>query len=411
MTEPTSETHAAAEARAAQRPRRRYAGPAFFSHGFRPFFLFAGAWAALAMLLWVLAFAGALALPSAFDPLTWHAHEMIFGYAAAAIAGFLFTAVPNWTGRLPVHGVPLAGFALLWLAGRIVVLFGATFGAWPAAIVDAAFLVALAAVIAREIVIGGNRRNLPVAAIVATLAGANVLTHLEALGLADTAGFGLRLGIGLVVVLIALIGGRVTPSFTSSWLRRQGATPPDVAVTALDKGGLALVALAMLVWVIWPEVGATGWLLLAAGLVTLVRLVRWRADRTLAEPLVWVLHLGYAWLAVGLLLLGAALAFGALTPSAALHALTAGAIGTMPLAVMSRTTLGHTGRALSANAVTTLLYLCVSAAALLRVLSPMLGDMQTGALHLSATLWIMAFAGFALTYAPMFFRPRVDAAD
>ncbi len=410
MSEPSPDAHAAAEARAAQRPRRRYRGPAFFAHGFRPFFLFAGAWAALAVLLWVLVFAGAMRLPSAFDPLTWHVHEMIFGYAAAAVAGFLFTAVPNWTGRLPVHGAPLAAFAVLWLAGRAVVMFGDTLGAWPAAVVDVAFPVALALVIGREIVAGGNRRNLPVVAIVATLAGANVLTHLEQLGLADTAALGLRLGIALVLVLIALIGGRVTPSFTSSWLRRQGETPPAVAVTRLDKGGLALLAVAVLAWVIWPEARATGWLLLAAGLVTLVRLARWRADRTLAEPLVWVLHLGYAWLAVGLLLLGAALALDAWPPSAALHALTAGAMGTMPLAVMSRATLGHTGRALTASRVTTLLYLCVSAAALLRVLSPALGAMETAALHLSATLWIMAFAGFALAYLPMFLAPRTDSA-
>ncbi len=409
MTEPNStDAHAAAEAKAAQRPRRRYQGPASLSHGFRPFFLFAGVWSALAVLIWVLAFAGAFALPSAFDPLTWHVHEMVFGYAAAAIAGFLFTAVPNWTGRLPVHGGPLAAFAALWLAGRIVVVFGASVGVWPTAIIDCLFLIVLALVIGREIVIGKNRRNLVVAAVVALLALANVLTHLEPLGLAATGDLGLRLGIGVVIVLIALIGGRVTPSFTSSWLRRLGETPPNVAMTHIDRVGMVAVAAAMLAWTIVPEARGAGGLLIFAGGLTLYRLVRWRPDRTRGEPLVWVLHLGYAWLGVGLVLLGLSIATDVLLSTAALHALTAGAIGTMPLAVMSRATLGHTARTLTANRVTTLLYLCVSAAAVLRVLSPILGSMEIAALHLSATLWVIAFGGFAVAYAPMFFAPRAD---
>lgn len=407
MSQPTVDPdRTTAETKAAQRPRRRYAGPAFLSHGFRPFFFFAGVWAALAVFIWVLVFAGALVLPSAFDPLTWHVHEMVFGYAAAAIAGFLFTAVPNWTGRLPVHGVPLAGFAALWLAGRFAVLGSGWIGAWPTAVIDVAFLTALAAVIAREVVIGKNRRNFVVAGIVAVLAAANVLTHVEVLGIAPTGSIGLRLGIAVVVVLIALIGGRVTPSFSSSWLRRQGAPPPDVAVTHVDRVGLVAVAAAMSAWVVVPEARGTGGLLVFAGGLTLYRLARWRADRTLGEPLVWVLHLGYAWLALGLVLLGGAIGFDVFGMTAALHALTAGAIGTMPLAVMSRATLGHTGRPLVANRVTTALYLCVSAAAILRVLSPVLGGMEIPALHLSATLWIVAFGVFALTYAPMFFGAR-----
>ena len=383
-------------------------GPVFLSHGFRPFFLFAGLWAALAVLLWVFVFAGTFALPSLFDPFTWHAHEMIFGYAAAAIAGFLFTAVPNWTGRAPIRGAPLLAFAVLWLAGRVVVFFGEGLGAWPVAVIDAAFLIVLALTFAREIALGRNKRNLPVAAIVAALAGANVLTHLEPLEIAETSAPGIRLGIAVVAVLIGLIGGRVTPAFTASWLRTTGATPPDVAIKHIDRVGLAAIALAMLAWVVVPEARGTGWLLVFAGVLTAYRLARWRFDHTLAEPLVWVLHLGYAWLAAGLVLLGLSIGFDVLPTSAALHALTAGAIGTMPLAVMSRATLGHTGRALTAGRLTTLLYLCVSAAAILRVGSFGLGGMETAALHLSATLWILAFAGFVLAYAPMFFGPRVD---
>ena len=403
------DAHAAAEAKASQRPRRRYQGPAFFSHGFRPFFLFAGVWSALAVLIWVMAFAGAYALPSVFGPLTWHVHEMVFGYAAAAIAGFLFTAVPNWTGRLPVHGLPLAAFAGLWIAGRIVVLFGEPVGVWPTAIIDCSFLIVLALVIGREIVIGKNRRNLVVAVVVALLALANILTYLEPLGLAATGDLGLRLGIGVVIDLIALIGGRVTPSFTSSWLRRRGETPPNVAMAHIDRVGLVAVVAAMAAWTFVPEARGAGSLLIFAGGLTLYRLVRWRPDRTRGEPLVWVLHLGYAWLGVGLVLLGLSIVTDVLLPTAALHALTAGAIGTMPLAVMSRATLGHTGRALTADRVTTLLYLCVSAAAILRVLSPVLGGMEIAALHVSATLWIIAFGGFAVAYAPMFFASRADS--
>lgn len=385
-------------------------GSVFFSHGFRPFFLFAGVWSALAVVIWVLAFAGAFALPSAFDPITWHAHEMVFGYAAAAIAGFLFTAVPNWTNRPPISGAPLAGFAALWLAGRITVLFGDLIGPWPVAIIDVAFLVVLAMVIAREIIAGQNRRNLVVVVMLSALASANVLTHLEPLGLADTGDLGLRLGIGIVVTLITLIGGRVTPSFTASWLRSQNASQSPIAgLSHIDRVGLVAVAAAMLAWAIVPDARGAGWLLLFAGALTLYRLVRWRADRTLREPLVWVLHLGYAWVAVGLLHLGASVAGELLSTTAALHALTAGAIGTMLLAVMSRATLGHTGRALTANRVTTLLYLSVTGAAILRVVSPALGEMSTPALHLSATLWVIAFGGFAVTYAPMFFGQRSGA--
>lgn len=409
MTESAGSAREAAEAKAQERPRRRYRGPHIFAHGFRPFFFLAGLWAATAVLLWMLAYAGAFPVPSAFDPFAWHAHEMLFGYVAAAVAGFLFTAVPNWTGRLPVHGLPLAGFAALWLAGRILVFVSGETGAVLAAAVDCAFLALLALAVLREIVAGRNWRNLPVAGIVTVFAAANLLTHLEAIGVAATGALGLRLGIGLIAVLIAVIGGRVTPSFTSSWLRRSGVTPPNVAFSNLDRLGLAAVAAGALAWIVAPESWAAAVLLLLAGVMTALRLARWRFDRTLSEPLVWILHLGYAWLAAGFLLLAAAAAFGAPTPAAALHGITAGAMGVMPLAVMTRATLGHTGRPLQANRSTVLIYAAVTAAAVLRIVSPSLGDAATPALHLSAALWIAAFFGFALVYAPMFFGPRADA--
>jgi uncharacterized protein involved in response to NO len=217
----------------------------FFSHGFRPFFFFAGIWSALAVLVWVLAFAGVFVLPSAFDPISWHGHEMVFGYAAAAIAGFLFTSVPNWTGRPPLSGTPLVGFAVLWLAGRVAVLFGDLVGVWPVAIIDIAFLVILAVTIGREIIAGQNRRNLAVVVMLSLLASANILMHLEPLGLAETTDLGLRLGIGIVVALITLIGGRVTPSFTAYWLRSQNANQSAISgLSHIDRVGLVAVAAA-----------------------------------------------------------------------------------------------------------------------------------------------------------------------
>ena len=387
---------------------RMHAGPAILSAGFRPFFLAAAIWAALAIPLWLAVYGSGLMLPSRLPPLVWHVHEMVFGYAAAAVAGFLLTAVPNWTGRLPLQGGPLAGLVALWALGRLAVLFSGAIGSVAAAIADLSFPAAFLAVVAREIVAGRNWRNLPVLAALTALFIGNLLVHLAALGIADTAELGNRLGLGTLLMLIALVGGRIVPSFTRNWLvkARPGIAPP-AGEGAFDRAALALTALALLAWAFAPYGAPAVMANFVAGFALVLRLSRWRGLRTLREPLLLVLHLGYAWLAFGLLFLGLDRLLLFLPPTAALHALTVGAIGTMTLAVMTRASLGHTGRPLEAGPVTIAIYVLVTLAAALRVLSPF-SELHGEALLMSAgAAWSAAFGLFAIFYGRVLAQPRV----
>jgi len=386
---------------------RRQSGPALLSAGFRPFFLMSALWSALAIPLWLISFSGEDTLPSVLPPLVWHVHEMVFGFGAATVAGFLLTAIPNWTGRMPLQGAPLAGLALLWLAGRVAVLLSARIGAEGAAILDLSFPVAFLAAVAREIVAGRNWRNLPMLAALAALLIANLLVHLEAVGVGATAELGNRLGVATLLMMISFVGGRIIPSFTRNWLTRERPqVSPPARFDRFDRVALGTMAVALALWVLVPEALITAWAALAAGLAQVVRLARWRGFASLREPLLWVLHLGYGWLGLGFLLL----ALGGLAPvlprTAALHALTAGAIGTMTLAVMTRATLGHTGRPLAAGPRTTTVYLLVTAAAVLRLLAP-LGGNYLAILWLAGVAWIVAFGLFALSYARPLMTPRV----
>lgn len=388
-------------------PRRRgWRGVALLAYGFRPFFLAAGAWAVAAPLLWLLALGGHVALPTAFDPVAWHAHEMLLGFAMAAVAGFVLTAVPNWTGRLPLEGLPLAALALLWLAGRLAVLTGAWLGALLAAALDLAFPLALLAAVAREVVAGRNWRNLPVCAGLLALLLASLLMHLEPLGIADGAAPGARLAIATLALLVMLIGGRIVPSFTANWLKRQGATRLPAPLAGLDKAMLGLGLAALVAWVAAPETWAAGLLLVAAALGHGLRLARWRGAATWREPLLFVLHLGYGWLALGLLLLGADALRGSL--GLHLHGLTIGAFGTMILAVAIRATLGHTGRELRAGPLTVAAFALVSLAALARLAAHAFADSYMAWIGASGIAWMLAFALFLAVYGPMLLRPRAD---
>jgi uncharacterized protein involved in response to NO len=386
--------------------RLAYQGPAILLLGFRPFFLAAGLWSAFAVGLWLLVFAGQIESPGAFDPFTWHGHEMIFGFAVAAITGFLSTAVPNWTGRLPIQGWRLAALCGLWLAGRLAVMASELIGPAAAAVIDVAFLVVFAGAVLREIVAGATWKNLPVVGILVLLAGANSLIHLEAIGLAETGALGLRLAIGVVAMLIALIGGRIVPSFTRNWLVKRKAPALPAPFGWVDRLALLATALAGLAWMAAPDWAGTGLAALLAAGANGARLARWRGLRTLGEPLVFILHLGYGWLAVGFALLGLVTLTGALPESAALHALTAGAMGTMTLAVMTRATLGHTGQALQAGAGTTAIYLLVTAAAALRIAAPLLDAGQPEILLVGGLAWIGAFGLFVALYGPLLVTRR-----
>jgi len=384
---------------------RSYQGPALFSYGFRPFFLGGALWAVVAMALFLAALTGALTLPSAMPPIVWHAHELLYGFLPAIVAGFILTAVPNWTGRLPIAGWPLAGLAGLWLAGRLAVLFSGTFGAGVAAIIDLAFLLTLVGVIAREIIAGGNTRNLKVLVLIGLLALGNAVFHAEvvARGFAD---YGNRLGVGAAVMLIIVIGGRIVPSFTRNWLVRENPGALPAPMDRFDVSAILLAAAAIIAWIAAPYSSVTGGLLALAGVVHLARLARWRGWRTLAEPLVTVLHLGYVFIPLGFAVMAVAILSPAtIPPSSALHGWTAGAVGAMTLAVMTRASLGHTGAALSASPALVAIYAAVTVGALARLASGF-GIMHDAMLHLAALGWMLAYGGFAVVFAPRLTRAR-----
>lgn len=380
-------------------PRYRpFAGPVLLRHGFRPFFLGAGLWALAAMLLWMAVLQGYVVIPTAFDPVGWHVHEMLFGFVVAAIAGFLLTAIPNWTGRMPLQGLPLAGLCAVWLAGRFAILGSAWTGALAAAAVDLAFLALLLGVVLREILAGRNWRNLPVPIALGGLLAANALTHADAAGIAATGPLGQRLAIGIMVVLISLIGGRIIPSFTLNWLKKQGEARLPARFGTFDRMALGLVVAAVACWVIAPETSVAGAAMVAAGVAALSRLVRWRGGLTRREPLVWSLHLGFVWVPIGLVLVGLGAFLPEVPPAAGLHALTAGAMGGMTLAVMTRATLGHTGRPLTADGWTAAVYLLVATAAGLRVVAAFATGAYLPLLWTSGLTWSTAFAIFAVRY-------------
>ncbi|HSR55127.1 MAG TPA: NnrS family protein [Alphaproteobacteria bacterium] len=369
----------------------------FWSLGFRPFFLAAGAWACLAMAAWIGVLLGWPAPPTHFPPGIWHAHEMIFGYAAAAIAGFALTAVPEWTSRPALRGGALAGLFVLWIVGRLAVAGSALTGPLAAAVADCAFLLVLAAFVAREVVVSGNRRNLVVPLAFAVLFCANVMVHVGG----GWEGPGLRLGLAVIVLLIALIGGRITPAFTGNWLKRRGADSLPAAQGPIDIVALLAGAIALAAWFAVPDHAATAILLIAAGALHAIRLARWRGLDTGAEALVWILHLGYAWVPVGLIALGAAHWISALAGGAAVHALATGAVGTMTIAVMTRATLGHSGRELTAGGATIAAYLLVLAAGVLRVAAAFGAGLEMPMILAAGGCWIAGFGLFVIVYAPM----------
>jgi uncharacterized protein involved in response to NO len=393
---------------ASERHDRLMALPPVLRGGFRPFFLSGAVWAVAVVVLWVCALSGAVTLPTAFDALAWHRHEMLFGYLGAVICGFLLTAIPNWTGRLPISGSPLAGLWTLWFAARLAMLFSATTGAILAFVLDVGFFVLLGIVAAREVIKAKNR-NLPIVMMILLFAAANALDQAEALGAVASGGAGWRAGIGLVAMMIGLIGGRIIPSFTRNWLAKHGATtglPKQPG--RFDMATLAATALALAAWVAAPEAQVTAILLLAAGALQAARLGRWSGLRAVRDPLVFILHISYAWLPIGLVLLGASIVLPAIPASGAVHALAAGAMASMTLAVMTRATLGHTGRPLHADGWTVAIYALVTAGAALRVAAPWLPIDYMRAIEIAGTAWAGAFLLFALTYGPKLLTARPD---
>ncbi len=372
-----------------------------FSYGFRPFFLFGALWAALAMLLWILMLAGTVTIPTRLDPVSWHAHAFLFGYLGAIIAGFLLTAVPNWTGRAPLSGRPLAALFTLWLVGRLAIALSALLPIGVAEAVDLTFPIALGGVILREIIVGKNWRNLIILVLLGLFTLANLLFHLDAAhGRIAAQGLGLRLGIATILMLIAVIGGRIVPSFTRNWLVKAGRSNlPPPPMQAFDKLALlgGLVALAL--WSLYPDSAQSGIALIGMALLHFFRLFRWKGHHTLSEPLLSVLHLGYLFVPLGALVEGLAiLRPDLLAPGSAQHLWMAGAFAMMTLAVMTRATLGHTGQALHAGSGSILMFLSVLGAVAFRLAVAIWPENAMTLYALSGTLWITAFVGFCFLF-------------
>ena len=379
--------------------RQSYDGPALLANGFRPFFLLGSIYAGLAILAWLPAFYGEINLTSAFAPRDWHVHEMLYGYLPAVITGFLFTAIPNWTGRLPIRGRPLLALVIVWIAARLAVTFSGETGWLAAMLVDTGFLALVALAAAREIIAGRNWRNLAVVMLVLLLFAGNVAFHLEAHfnGAADT---GTRVGIAVVVLLISLIGGRIVPSFTHNWLVRENPGRLPVPFGRFDIVVVALGALALAAWVVSPDSRFTGAALALAGLLHLVRLGRWAGYRTTRERLLLILHIGYFFVPLGFLL-NAASDFALVPGSAGIHAWMVGGAGIMTLAVMSRATLGHTGQPLTASWATQAIYAAIVVSALSRICAAIDPAHSEALLHVAAFAWAAAFIGFALVFGPL----------
>jgi uncharacterized protein involved in response to NO len=381
--------------------------PAIFNYGFRPFFFFGALWAALAVPLWIATFVfGDTGLP--FETgMVWHAHEMIFGYSSAIIAGFLLTAVPSWTGRPPITGVPLMGLVLLWFFGRLGLLI-APDPFWIGPILDSLFLVVFSIIIFREVIAGKNKRNAKIAIILSLLALANIGFHIS-----QTIGWVsfdrmIKMGLGILLLLIVIVGGRVTPSFTNSWLKNRSDTGA-IAFNRFDMITMAVSAVSILAWVAFPFALFSGVLLVLASILNLIRLIRWKFWATLAEPLVFILHLGYCWAVAAFFLNGAAtLNPEMFPPLSGIHAIGTGAVGVMTLAIMTRATLGHTGRQLRADAGTVFIYIFINMAAFSRVVTPFLApDSQSLLTAVAAVFWILAFGLYCLIYGRYLWHPRL----
>jgi uncharacterized protein involved in response to NO len=385
------------------RPEGR--GFALFERGFRPFFLGAAVMAVAWMALWVLVLRG-LSLDSHYGAYYWHAHEMIFGYTAAVIAGFLLTAVENWTDQPTVRGSALAALFILWGAGRLLAFVPGAVPDWGIALVDLAFLPALAAVLAVPLARSGQARNFVFVLLLGLLAAADAMVQGELLGLTEgTMRKGTVLGLGVVLIAIVIIGGRVFPMFTA---RIPGVRPrsrPLVEVFAL--GSLVLFVLAVQARPRSDFAGASAAL---AAVSHGVRLAGWHHREVWRVPLVWVLHLGYAWLVAGFALWAVA-AFADIPHTLALHAFTAGCIGVLTVGMMARVALGHTDRPLSPPRPVVAAFVLVNLAAAARVLVPLAAPAwYTQAVFTAAALWIMAFVLFLSVYAQILVRPSPRAA-
>lgn len=375
----------------------------FFAQGFRPFFLLGALHAAAMVARWVPVHLGLWEAPGALPPLAWHSHELLFGTVPAIAAGFLLTAMPNWTGRKRLAGLPVMLLVALWLLGRLAISGVLPLpGAGPAH-AALAFPVVLAGLAAWEIVAARNWRNLKVAGALTLLALAQAGFHAE-LRWTGAPLHAERAALAAVVLLVTIVAGRIVPAFTGNWLRQRNPGAMPAPFGTLDRLAMIAGGGALVLWVIDPLAARLPAVLALVALVAAglhgARLARWQGHRTLAEPLVTVLHAAYGFAPLGFLLLAIAAWLG--TPAAmaaAIHAWTVGLIGTMTLAVMTRATRGHSGRPLTAPVGTRVIYGLILAAAVARIVAAFTGGAVP--LAVAGAAWVGAYLLFAALYAPM----------
>ena len=381
-------------------------GPAVAAKGFRPFFLLAGGFAASIVPLWILTLLGVFRPGTYLDATHWHAHEMVFGFVAAVLAGFLLTAVANWTERETLVGLPLLALSGLWVAGRLALVLSAYVPRWVPATADLAFLPVLFVVLARPLLAARSRRNFVLLAVVGALCLANVSVHLDVLGvLPGWRRRGCLVGVDIVVLVLLLIAGRIFPMFT----RNATKIASIRSHPRLDACTGASMALLVVLDAAIDSPAITAAVAGVTAVLAVARSVHWGARHSAGQPLLWVLHVGYAWIPLGLGLRAAGAFLEWMPASVATHALTVGAIGTLTLGMMSRVTLGHTGLSLVPRAGATLSFAAMTLAALVRVGGPLFGAATYRAtVYAAGALWTVAFAAFVLVHARTLLSPRAD---
>jgi uncharacterized protein involved in response to NO len=374
--------------------------------GFRPFFLLAGVFGALLLPLWLLALAGVFHPEAYFNPTYWHAHEMVFGFSTAVIAGFLLTAASRWTSRETVVGKPLLALASLWLAARVVILTASIWPRWLPAAVDLAFLPAVALGIGRPVVASRNWRQAPLMGLLIALFLANLVMHLDVLGLfADGQRRGSLFAVDLVVLVILIMAGRVFPMFT----RNATGVKTIRSVPVLDVLALLAMLVVTLLQAGQTAAATTGYAAGVASILCAVRAVHWGARHSLRTPLLWILHLGYAWIPIGLAIRAVAMLDGRVPAVLGTHALTIGAIASVILGMMSRVALGHSGRALVPSRIIVVAFVLISLAACARVFVPLFAvSLYQGSVYAAGILFALAFLLFTIVYFPILTQPRPD---
>lgn len=384
--------------------------PPLLAHGFRPFFLLAGAYGALFLGLWVGIFSDIPPESTGFRPTIWHGHEMVFGFALAAVCGFLLTSTATWSRIPPVTGRRLAIVVGAWAMGRIAMWLAFLLSSPTIALLDLALIPVLGWSIAPVLFSRGNRQNLIFLAMLILFFIADLLIHLEPfMESGGTAGIGLRFGVNLMMVLIVIVIGRIVPTFCRVARLGEGGGASRISHPLLEAAAIGSVALLALLHLAASETPWAGWLALAAALIQLIRMLNWRAGKLLLKPYIFALHLGYAWLIAGLSFMGIASLGGPIPEISALHAVTAGGIGTMILAVMSIVGLLHTGRPAELHPLIIFSFLLVSCAALLRVSAPvLLPELYQESLIVSGALWAAAFGIYVGVYWPILSKARPD---